>query len=84
MRRGEEFSESLGKLNNRLTILEDCVRMLEQRVAAVEDMNRLNEKKVSQNLQELYTYRNDIKDLKTALNSFTGDITSESSNNRSQ
>ncbi len=84
MRRGEEFSESLRKLNNRLTILEDCVRMLEQRVAAVEDMNRLNEKKISQNLQELYTYRNDIKDLKTALNSFTGDIAPESSNNRSQ
>lgn len=71
------------KLNNRLTLLEDCVRMLEQRVVVVEEMNRLNERKISKSLQELYAHGSDIKDLKAALNSF-GAITSESSDTESK
>lgn len=79
MRKEDEFLESLRKLNKRLSILEDCVGILEQRVATVEDMNRLNENKISKSLQELNAYGVDIKDLKLVLNSFLEGAHSETS-----
>ncbi|MFQ5815250.1 MAG: hypothetical protein ACE5G7_02010, partial [Candidatus Hydrothermarchaeaceae archaeon] len=59
--------------------LEDCVGILEQRVATVEDMNRLNENKISKSLQELNAYGVDIKDLKMVLDSFIEGAHSEPS-----
>lgn len=77
MKKEDELFGSLKKLNNRLTLLEDCLGVLEQRITAVEDLNRLNEKNISKNFQELNSCGVVIKDLKLALNSFIEDNHSE-------
>ncbi len=83
MKKETELFESLKKLNKRLTLLEDCVSVLEQRVSTVEDLNRLTEKKISKSFQEINANRNEIKDLKVGLNNFLHDFNSEPEGNLS-